>query len=164
MHCFYNVLSYSLLCTSREIQQHLLNGQMNQLVCIKSWQDNFKVILKEPLSDVSLAFPKCDKNHSRRSGKKMRQWDKWDIDRWQEFILVKNVSCWNYKWRTHYRGQECKCPWGYLECCMKGSGERQPGKEGWSGWRMCQANNSQQRRLQGSPGGGCYFFFFAKSQ
>lgn len=43
---------------------------MNELVCIKSWQDNFKVILKEPLSDVSLAFPKCDKNHGRRSGKK----------------------------------------------------------------------------------------------
>lgn len=70
MHCFYYVLSYSLLCTSREIHQHLLDGQMNELVCIKSWQDNFKVILKEPLSDVSLAFPKCDKNHGRRSGKK----------------------------------------------------------------------------------------------
>lgn len=52
--------------------------------------------------------------------KEMRQWDRWDIDRWQESILIKNASCWNHKWRTHYGSQECKSPWGMLRALHEG--------------------------------------------
>lgn len=71
--------------------------------------------------------------------------------------LGKNVSYWNCKWRTHYGGQECKHPWGCLEHCMKGSGERLPekdfrGREGRLKW-MEDVSGKQQpaEKTTGQP-------------
>lgn len=164
----------SLLCTSGEIQQYLLNDQMNQLICNMSWQDNVKVILRRPLSDVTLVFPKCDKkNHNRRAGK--RKWVNeidWTLTQGDKCHLGKNVSCWKYKWRPHYGGQECKRSWGCIKGYMKGSGEWWPGKDcrgrkGGLRWmENCQGEKKQQIRFQGNPGGECQrrlFWLFNES-